>query len=109
MYEILFYIIPTLLVAFLFSILFFYVNKFLKNVKKNEKLVWSLIFVHPSTPKAMKVLTISVLLFSILWIIRLIKDFFGMIVPFLTQIGTYIALIGYIYFFKTLVKITEEK
>lgn len=109
MYNLIYHISMGLPVMLLFSIIYFYANKFLRNVKKNEKLAWTLIFVHPSASKSLKILTISVLSFSIVWIVRLFSDFFLIEIPLSGPIGTYICLIGYVYFFKTLAEITEEK
>ena len=109
MYDLIFYISIALPVVILFSTLSFCVNKFLKNVRKNEKLAWTLIFVHPSTPKGFKVLTITALIFSISWFLRALADFFYFKIPLLTPIGTYLILLAFIYLFKTLAQITKEK
>ncbi|MEM5794032.1 MAG: hypothetical protein QXS48_02745 [Candidatus Aenigmatarchaeota archaeon] len=108
MYEIILIVVP-IPVVILFSFLSFYLNKFLKNVKKNEKLTWTLIFVHPSASKALKVLVITLLFFSIVWIVRTIINLFLILPIPLGPIGTYVLLLGFVYFFKTLAKITEGK
>jgi hypothetical protein len=107
--EIITQIVVPLPVITLFLLLSFYVKKFLKNVKKNEKLAWTLIFIHPSAHKALKILTLTALIFNIGWALRSITDFFFIKIPFLGPATTYLLLIGLIYFFKTLVKITKEK
>jgi hypothetical protein len=111
MYEIetIIFIISPLPVIVLFLLLSFYINKFLKNVKKNEKLAWTLIFIHPSASKALRILTIICLIFSLTWALRFITDFLFIRIPLLGAITTYLTLIGLIYFFRTLAKITEGK
>jgi hypothetical protein len=96
-------IVEPLSVVALFLLLSFYVNKFLKNVKKNEKLVWTLIFIHPSAHKAFKILTIITLTFNLGLVLSIVMT------PFLIPATTYLLLIGLIYFFRTLTEITKEK
>ncbi len=112
MYEIsriVYTIITPLPVIVLFLLLSFYVNKFLKNVKKNEKLAWTLIFVHDSAPKVLKTLTIIGLIFGLGWALRLVTDIFFFKLPWIGPAITYLILIGLIYFFRTLAEITKEK
>ncbi|MEM5834466.1 MAG: hypothetical protein QXQ69_01295 [Candidatus Aenigmatarchaeota archaeon] len=109
MYESIFLIVTPIPVVILFSFLSFYLNKFLKNVKKNEKLSWTLVFLHPSASKALKVLIITLLFFSIVFIARTFINLFLTLPIPLGPIATYVLLLGFVYFFKTLAEITEKK
>lgn len=97
--------------SFLFLVVAFYSKKLLNNIKKNEQLVTSLLFIHPKIPLCflivsivMIIFAISFLIYSISFLLNLINIFSGNFPLF----STYLVILSLIYFFKTLYEITKS-
>jgi hypothetical protein len=94
------------------SVAAYFSKKFLKNFEKNEKYVAALIFVHPKIKESFKFMFICTFIFGISWCIsttsyyvRLLNILGGFSVAF----STYLVLLSFIYFFKTLYDITKSE
>ena len=94
------------------SIAAYFSKKFLKNFEKNEKYVAALIFVHPKIRESFKFMFISAFIFGISWCISMIKGFavwLAIVSAFAIIFSTYLVLLSFIYFFKTLYDITKSE
>jgi hypothetical protein len=94
------------------SVAAYFSKKFLKNFEKNEKYVAALIFVHPKVKESFKFMFVCTFIFGISWCIsttryyiRLLSILGGFSVVF----STYLVLLSFIYFFKTLYDLTKSE
>jgi hypothetical protein len=98
-------IIPSSVAAYLSK-------KFLKNFEKNENYVAALIFVNQKVKESFKFMFVCTFIFGISWCIsttryyiRLLSILGGFSVVF----STYLVLLSFIYFFKTLYDLTKSE
>ncbi|MFH8086837.1 MAG: hypothetical protein QW609_03385 [Candidatus Aenigmatarchaeota archaeon] len=96
-------------VATLFSIVTAYARKFLKNLEENEKLAASLIFLNPKVPKCFGILGIVLFVFSITFLLAPFYEFYFRSSFLIIILSTYLLLITFIYFFKTLCEATQSE
>jgi hypothetical protein len=95
-----------------FSVAAYFSKKFLKNFEKNEKYVAALIFVHPKIKESFKYIFVTCFVFGIFWTISLIRRYvkwIGGIAGFGVVFSTYLVLLSFIYFFKTLYDLTKSE
>ncbi|MFH8086974.1 MAG: hypothetical protein QW609_04105 [Candidatus Aenigmatarchaeota archaeon] len=91
-------------IPFQAGICVYYSYKLLKNFKKNLKFSLIMMFTHPSSVKSLKILALSLAIF-----IGLVSlQFFFIEEEWIAWVGTLIYLFGFIYFLKSLEKITRE-
>jgi hypothetical protein len=97
------------LISILFTLVTFYSRKFLKNLEENEQLAASLIFLNPKIPRCFGILAIALFIFAIVFLIAPIYEIYFHSSIFITIISTYLVLLSFIYFFKTLYDITKSE
>ncbi|MEM7818986.1 MAG: hypothetical protein QW403_02470 [Candidatus Aenigmatarchaeota archaeon] len=103
-----FMVIPLFIFTFIvvveLAISVYYSFNLLKNFKKNLNFALLMLFTHSKSPKAFKVILYSVLIFLCLDLVQ----FLFITEQWISWIATVIYLFGFIYFLKTLEKITRE-
>ncbi|MEM5844210.1 MAG: hypothetical protein QXX07_04110 [Candidatus Aenigmatarchaeota archaeon] len=103
-----FMVIPLFILTFIvvveLVVSVYYSFNLLKNFKKNLNFALLMLFTHSQSPKAFKVILYSVLIFLCLDLIQ----FLFITEPWISWIATVIYLFGFIYFLKTLERITRE-
>jgi hypothetical protein len=88
----------------------YFSKKFLKNFEKNEKYVSTLIFVHPKIKESFKIMFITCFIFGVMWTLSAIDVYIRILhrlAFYLTVFSTYLVLLSFVYFFKTLYEITK--
>jgi hypothetical protein len=98
-------IIPSSVAAYLSK-------KFLKNFEKNEKYVAALIFVHPKIKESFKFMFVCTFIFGISWCISTTRYYIrllSILAGFSVVFSTYLVLLSFIYFFKTLYDLTKSE
>jgi membrane-bound metal-dependent hydrolase YbcI (DUF457 family) len=94
-----------------FSVATYFSKKFLKNFEKNEKYIAALIFVHPKIKESFKFIFVACFIFGIFWTLSLIRRYVKWIegIGFGIVFSTYLVLLSFIYFFKTLYDLTKSE
>jgi hypothetical protein len=109
---IIFLVFQSCIPSFLFLLVAFYSKKLLNNIKKNEQFVTSLLFVHPKTPSCFLIVSLVMILFAtsfLTYSISFIIGFVSVTVSYFVLFITYLVLLSFIYFFKTLYDITKSE